>query len=260
MSDRPDMGAISTSPEDVGRRRTTAGARRRGSGTATGAGEAGGRPRGGAPGVGISVVLAVLVAGLLTSGWFILEQNRRLEAEGEALASARARLDALEDRLRTTDEALTETGATTSEQINFWESEIRKLWAVANDRNKKWIDENRASIEGLRKTLTALETSSREYQGTLGRHEAAFARQQQLVDQLTKIDVQIQQLVRSQRDVVDKVNAAQQSVVALQSGLANRVKETEQAVSAIDAYRLQLNSRLADLERRLNSMGGAASL
>jgi chromosome segregation ATPase len=260
MSDRPDMGAISTNPDDVGRRRTPSGASRRGAATGSGGGESGGRPRCGARGIGIGAVLAVLIAGLALSGWFILEQHQRLEAEGEALASARARLDALEDRLRTTDEALTETGATTSEQINFWESEIRKIWAVVNDRNKKWIEENRASIEGLRTSLATLETSTREFQGTLGRHEAAFARQQQVVDQLTNIEVQIQQLVRSQRDVVDRVNAAQQSVASLQSGLANRVKETEQAVSAIDAYRLQLNSRLADLERRVNSMGGAASL
>jgi uncharacterized protein YoxC len=258
MSDRPEMGSISTSPEDVaGRRRASAGGRRRSGGSSSTESTRSGR---GSRGIGISVVVAVLIAGLAVSGWFIVEQHQRLEAEGAALASARARLDALEDRLRTTDEALTETGAHTSEQITFWESEIRKLWAVANDRNKKWIDENRAAIDGVKKSLTAIESNSREVQGTLGRHEAAFARQQQVVDQLTGIEVQIQQIIRSQRDLVDQVNAANQSVASLNSGLANRVKETEQAVAAIDAYRLQLNSRLADLERRINSMSGAASL
>lgn len=254
MVEHPEQGPISTSPEDVpGRRRASAGARRRSS---TGGSDSKGPSRG----IGVGIVVALLLAGLGVSGWFLVEQHQRLEAEGEALAAARARLDALEDRLRTTDEALTETGATTSEQINFWESEIRKLWAVTNDRNRKWIEDNQQAIEALRKSFAAIEASSREVQSTLGRHEGAFARQQQLVDRLTGIEVQLQRVERSQRDLVDGMNAAQQSVASLQSGLANRVKETEQAVTAIDAYRLQLNSRLADLERRVNSLGGAASL
>jgi DNA repair exonuclease SbcCD ATPase subunit len=261
MSDRPELGSISTSPDDVGGRRRAPTSGRRRSGSAAGSGDSGGGSRGdrASRGMGISLVIAVLLAGLAVSGWFIFEQQQRLQRDAEELASARVRLDALEDRLRTTDEALSETGATTSEQINFWESEIRKLWSVTNDRNKKWIEDNRAAIEQLRKSLASLEAGSREVQSTVGRHEAAFAQQQQVVDRLTGIEVQIQQVMRSQRDLVDQVNAANQNVAALRS-LNNRVKETEQAVAAIDAYRLQLNSRLADLERRLNSMSGAASL
>ncbi|MEQ9004881.1 MAG: hypothetical protein RIE74_15080, partial [Pseudomonadales bacterium] len=95
---------------------------------------------------------------------------------------------------------------------------------------------------------------------TLGRHESAFARQQDVIDKITSMEVQLQQIVRSQRDLVDRANAAQQSVASLQSGLANRVKENEDAVKAIDAYRLQLNSRLADLERRISNLTGSASL
>jgi hypothetical protein len=259
MSDRPELGSISTSPDDVaGRRRAPTSGRRRGAGGSADSG-GGSRGDGGSRGIGISLVIALLLAGLAVSGWFIFEQQQRLQRDGEALASARARLDALEDRLRTTDKALTETGATTSEQINFWESEIRKLWSVTNDRNKKWIEDNRAAIDQLKKSLGNLEAGSRDLQATVGRHEAAFARQQQVVDRLTGIEVQIQQVIRSQRDLVDQVNAANQNVAALR-GLNSRVQETEQAVAAIDAYRLQLNSRLADLERRLNSMSGAASL
>jgi DNA repair exonuclease SbcCD ATPase subunit len=251
MSDRTGKSAISTSPDEfAGRRRGTPG---------------GGRRRGGSDDGGSSrlvgnLVLAVLVAGLMVAGWFIAEQYQRLQEESRALADAKARLEVLEDRLRVTDEALTETGATTSEQINFWESEIRKLWAVTNDRNKKWIEDNQKAIAGLQKSLGGLEASDREIKGTLGRHESAFARQQDVIDQLTAMEVQLQQVVRSQRDLVDRVNAASQSVASLQSGLANRVKETEEAVAAIDAYRLQLNSRLADIERRLNSVTGSASL
>ncbi len=70
----------------------------------------------------------------------------------------------------------------------------------------------------------------------------------------------MQRMVAGQRDLTDKVNVAQQSVSALQSGLAGRVSENEQAVAAIDAYRLQLNARLADIERRLNQLISSTDL
>jgi DNA repair exonuclease SbcCD ATPase subunit len=249
MADRPGRGAISASPDDgAGRRRSAGTSRRRG-------GESGGGSR-----MFGNAIMAILIGGLVVAGWFIAEQYQRLEAESDALADARSRLEVLEDRLRVTDEALTERGESTSEQINFWESEIRKLWAVSNDRNQNWIKDNQKAIASLQQSLSSLQAASREIQGTVGRHESAFAEQQQLVDQFNSLQMQIQQVSRSQRDLVDKVNSAQQTVAQLRSGLADRVEETEQAVAAIDAYRLQLNSRLADIERRINSLAGSATL
>jgi uncharacterized protein YoxC len=249
MAEQPGKSSISASPEDLsGRRRPAGGGRRR---PPRKSGES--RP------IGLYLILAVLVAGLAISGWFIANQHRLLLEEGKTLATAQDRIARLEDRLRVTDEALTETGEATSEQINFWESEIRKLWSVSNERNRKWIKDNEAAIAKLDKSLSSLEAADRDIKGTLGRHESAFAKQQSLVDQLTSMEVQLEQVLRSQRDLVDRVNAAQQSVASLQSSLANRVRENEQAVKAIDAYRLQLNGRLADIERRLSALAGAAA-
>lgn len=248
MADRPGTGSISTNPDDgAGRRRPGSAPRRRSGGDK-------GESR-----ILNNVMLAVLIAGLAVAGWFIAEQYQRLEAEGDALADAQSRLEVLEDRLRVTDEALTETGEATSEQINFWESEIRKLWGVSDDRNKKWIRDNQKAIADLKQSLSSIQSTSREIQSTLGRHESAFDRQQEVIDQITNVEIQLQEISRSQRDLVDRVNTTQQTVAQLRSGLANRVEQNEEAVEAIDAYRLQLNSRLADIERRLDNLSGAAS-
>lgn len=253
MADRPGTGSISTSPEDVaGRRRAASGSpRRRGSG---GGGDGGGRP------LGTTAILVVLIAGLALAGWFIAEQYQQLQAESAALAEAQSRISALEDRLRTTDQALTQTGETTSEQIDRWESEIRKLWDVSNKRNRQWIEDNQKAIGELRKSLASIEANTRDIKGTLGRHESAFKRQQQVVDELTSVQMQIEQVVRSQRDLVDRVNSTQQTVAQLRAGIANRVEENTEAVKSMDAYRLQLNERLAQIERRLANLSGAASL
>jgi septal ring factor EnvC (AmiA/AmiB activator) len=156
-----------------------------------------------------------------------------------------------------TDETLIDAEKDTDEQIGFWESEIRKLWAVANDRNRKWIKDNEATLAKLTKTLTAIETSNRDLGTAVGRHEAAFKQQQAIIDQLTSMEISIQQMASTQRDIVDRVNSASQSVASLNAGLAGRVSENEQAVAAIDAYRVQVNTRLADIERKIDNMSGA---
>lgn len=250
MAENGPRGTISTSPADsAGRRRGSAPARRRSSGDGSG----GSRLFG-------NVVLAVLIAGLAVAGWFIAEQRQQIERDTRMLADAEARLEVLEDRLRVTDEALTETGEATNEQINFWESEIRKLWAVSNERNKQWIQDNQKAIADVREAVASLQSASNEIKGTLGRHESAFARQQEVIDQITSVEIQLQQVSRSQRDLVERVNKAQQTMAQLQSSLVNRVTENEQAVTAIDAYRLQLNSRLAAIERRLEQLSASPSL
>ena len=72
------------------------------------------------------------------------------------------------------------------------------------------------------------------------------------------MEISIQQLASTQRDIVDKVNSASQSVASLNAGLANRVRENEQAVAAIDAYRVQVNTRLANIERKLDGTSGSS--
>ena len=125
MAERPRTAptTISTSPED-------AGGYRRGTGTRRGSGGGGGRM------IGINLILAVLVAGVVLAGWVISNQHQMLIAEQNAVAAAGARLKRLEDRTVTTDAALTESGQDTQDKLGFWESEIRKVWDIADKRNK----------------------------------------------------------------------------------------------------------------------------
>ena len=250
MTDRsPQTSSLSANPDDsTGYRRGGKGGGRR---RPSSSGGGGGRM------LGVNLILAVLVAGLVVAGWFIANQHQLLTAEKKALDAAEGRIAQLEERLRMTDETLIDSEKDTEEQIGFWESEIRKLWAVSNERNRKWIKDNEAALAKLTKTLTAIETSNRDLGTAVGRHEAAFKQQQAIIDQLTSMEISIQQMANTQRDIVDRVNSASQSVASLNAGLAGRVSENEQAVAAIDAYRVQVNTRLADIERKLDNISGA---
>ena len=235
MSEIGHPPSISTKPES-GRRRPAPAARRRGGGMG-----------------GIASILAALAIGLAAAGWFIADQQRQLAAEQARLAASNARIAALEERLSMTDQVLSETDAETDEQINFWESEIRKLWAISNERNKKWIQDNQKLLQSQKSSIEGLEAADRTMKSSVDRHEQALGRHEAVVDQLASIELQLQQILRSQRDLVDRVNSSSQAI----AGLNRQAQEHGQAIDAIDGYRKQFNTRLLDIERRLDAMSGS---
>lgn len=239
MSEHPGTPSISAEPDDV---RIRSGGRKR----------PGGGPSGGKL-VLINLLLVIMVTGLGVAGWFIANQHQLLLAEQDRAENANRRLRALEERLRMTDQVITETGAETDEQIDFWEAEIRKLWAVSNERNKGWIQENQKLLQTQKSTIGQLQSANQSMKSAVDRHEQAFSQQQTLIDQLASIELQLQQVLRSQRDVVDRVNGATQTVAALGS----RVQENEQAVAAMDTHRVQINNRLGRIEGRLSPPSAA---
>ena len=131
------------------------------------------------------------------------------------------------------------------------------MWAVSNERNRKWIKDNEQAVTKATAALNEIRSTMRDLNASVGRHESAFDQQQALVDNMTSLELQMQQVVRGQRDLVDKVNAATQAVSSLRASLSGKVDDNSEAIASIDAYRIAVNSRLADIERRLGAVGGA---
>jgi chromosome segregation ATPase len=207
--------------------------------------------------MGTTLVLAIMVAGLAGAGWFIANQQQTLLAEQSRLDEANSRLAYLEERLSATDSAMSQGGQDTKQQINLWESEIRKLWAVANERNKEWIQENQSQLKTVSSTLNGIRASNRDLKAATGRHEEALKVQQQLIDQVTSLELQLQQMLRSQRELVDKANVASQSLAQIEASLSPMVNENAEAVRAFDAFRIASNRRIVALERQLSQIQNA---
>ncbi len=205
-------------------------------------------------GMGTTVMLAIMVAGLAATGWFIANQQQSMLTAQDRLDEANNRLEYLEERLSATDSAMSQEGQDTKEQINLWESEIRKLWAVANERNKDWIQENQAQLKSVSSTLNGIRASNRDLKAATGRHEEALQSQQQLIDQVTSLELQLQQMLRSQRELVDKANVASQSLAQIEASLSPLVNENADAVRAFDAFRIASNRRIVALERQLSQL------
>ena len=214
-------------------------------------------PSGGGAAVANGLVVVALI-GLAAGGWFVFEQHERLLDSRKDLSNAQTRIAALEDRLRLTDETLTEAGADTNEQLTFWETEIRKVWDIANKRNRGWIEANRDNVGKLTANLGRVEGTLNELQGAATRLEAAIGQQQEVADRVTAVDMQLQRLVQEQRDLVDKVNAASQIANSLKAGLERRVAENEEAIAAFDAQRRELQAAMLDIRNRLPGATPAA--
>ena len=207
----------------------------------------------------MSILLALMIAGFGIGGWFVFNQQQELLASERERAQTEDRLRHLEARLRATDETMTEAGEDTNEQLNFWESEIRKVWDIANKRNKKWIEDNQAAVASHRSTLNSVESSLADLRSAVSRNDTKLQQQGEIVERLADVQEQVRTLVRQHRDLVDSVNTSRQVVATLKASLEPRVEKIEEAVSAIDGSRRQtgaqwsrLRDRIEELERQLN--------
>ncbi len=219
------------------------------------------RSRSGSTGttVAVNVMLVVLIAALAASAWFVLTQQQQLDRHQRTLVEAQSRIGAVEQRLRLTDETLSESDADTSEQLSLWESETRKLWDITNKRNKGWIEDNRAAIFEHATALASAQGDLKTLKSSVSRLDASLTQQQGIANRLTALDVQMQRLIQQQRDMVDKTNAASQIAASLKATLESRVRQNEQAITAIDAHRRQVNANIEALRQDLDALDNRLS-
>jgi chromosome segregation ATPase len=220
----------------------------------------GGRPRGegSGSGRGMNALLVVLIAGLAGAGWFIATQHQQLAKAEASLTQADRRLAVLEERLQVTDQVMSESGSEVQNKLGQWESEIRKL-SEANKRDRQMLTDDQTKLKEHDGSIEGMQTAIKDLKSSDSRQEQALAQQAAIAQQLASVDQQVKQLVAQQRQLTDQVNAARQSVSGLETGLTKRVAASEKAIEAIDAYRLQLNSRLVELQTRVDSVASPKS-
>ena len=202
----------------------------------------------------MGVVIALMIAGFGIGGWFVFNQQQELLASERERADAEARLAQLEARARATDENMMETGEETNEQLSFWESEIRKVWDIANKRNKKWIQDNQAAITKHQSALNSVESSLADIRSAVSRNDDKLQQQGEIIDRLADVQQQVRTLVRQQRDLVDKVNTATQVVATLRASLEPRIEQLEEAIDAIDGSRQQSGVQYSRLRARIDAL------
>ena len=215
----------------------------------------GGKPRGesAGSGLGMNVLMAILVVGLGGAGWFIATQHQELSKAESTLTQTDHRLAVLEERAQMTDQVVSESGSEVQTKLGRWESEVRKLWD-ANKRDRQMLSDDESKLKTIDGSIGSLQSIIKDLKSSDSRQDQALTQQAAIAQQLASVDQQVSQLVAQQRQLSDQLNAVRQSVAGLESGLTRRVVATEKAIEAIDAYRLQMNARLVELQTRVDGV------
>lgn len=230
----------------------------------------------------------------------------------QLIASYEERLDLADDRIVSLERSLTQTDESVAmngtainaqfqaikSETDLQMSEIRKLWDVANKRNREWIEENQAALIDQSETLAALNDQLATVDASLESFSAGQNRDAEALEDLTTqlaneriVLSDIGQSIDSVRSDVDtmqqelgsimdsdleaqliSLTLTQENLLAEQGELADGVSdstadiaEIREILEAVDASRLETSRRLTAmasqidrLEARITELTGGA--
>ena len=220
-----------------------------GSGSGSGSGPGGGRNKGGGARqttLWLLLLLVVVVAG--AGGWKLWEQQLQLVMVQERLERIQGELQASQMQLASVDHERSETGEAVEEQLAFLDSEMRKLWVIAHERNRPAIEALESERDEAGERLSRLESTQEDFSGDLQQTEERLAA---LSDEVSDYP-----------DVAAMISEEAEAREGLEQALNDRVGRVEQELSdRVDRLerdrRLALeeaSARLDALEREVDGM------
>ena len=187
-------------------------------------------------------IILIAFFGLLGGGGYGWLQYQGLSLRHDSLQQ---RFDDLESRLSSTDESVTQSGAALQLNISkqgdelkkHW-SEIRKLWGVANDINKKKIEKNQKDISFLANKRNTLETAIAKESKSLKALSASYL----------AINADMEAITNGLQGQADELDLLQTSIKRIDRDIKNNLE----AVKSMEAFRRQINQKIYQLEQPIN--------
>lgn len=233
------------------------------------------RSGGGGFWIASTVILLIVALGM---GAFMYRELSMVRAQlDNRLSESTERLGSLASQLSAADESFSQSAGQVQQRLDEQMNEIRKLWDVANKRNKGWIEENQAAIRTLQGKDTEMSRTLATLRNELNTAKTDAATAKQQVTELrttlqqttvarnqmqTQLDLsqetlrQLESRVTAQQKTLEDVRGLLPQLQALATaqgqggGVATRLREVEAAISAFDEYRRQVNARLDALQAR----------
>ena len=222
------------------------------------------------------LVLVVLIA--VMGVWFHkqvgglqAQLDNRLTESSQQLGNLQSQLSATDETLNQSSGKLQDIVAGHGKALQQTDEQIRKLWDLSNKRNRADLDDQIKKVKSLTSSVTEVKKAQAGVDGKMTdiNKEAAALKKQvesavtavnkssqqwqtQISQMQTQLDVLVENLTQVERQqksldaAMGKISKAQASLASLEG----RVEDTEAAVAAFDAYRLQVNNRLDQLESR----------
>lgn len=157
------------------------------------------------------------------------------------LQSAEARIAELEGRLELSDDESAQSVTALQAKLKWADSEIRKLWGVSYDRNRKAIAANKKALDSIAAQNKKIQQAIKNYGAELKLVNDLIEAQQNALSQGEQVQQQLQSQLQSLTNRV-------QALAELETSLKNRIAANEQAIEAIDAFRRSVNRDLLQLK------------
>lgn len=165
------------------------------------------------------------------------------------LKVADARIVELEQQLAMTGDEATESVTALRAKLKWADSEIRKLWGVSHDTNRKAISSNKNALAQLKKQVGQASSVVK----VAGNNKTAIASlEAELVSMTAALDMAQDDIAAEQkqlRTLADTNNRTASELASLKSDLQSRVAANEEAVVSFDAYRRTTNRELLQLKQ-----------
>ena len=226
-------------------------------------GKGGNGGSGGKKSSGPLFLLLVLVAGAGAAGWYqqdqrIAQMESQLEEADYWARQSKLALARFEGELSETGEDLQEAGQSIGQQLSTYgkrldtaDSEIRKLWGVANDRNKSRLNDHEARLEGLDQSLAEVVSKNQALTASLDKVEESLTSKVDALKSSLAQDIAAQgKRLDSQQSALEKV---QTSVASVDEQIDSRLKRFQREQSlTIDG----LEGRISSLEKTTQALSG----
>ena len=189
-------------------------------------------------GLFLGIVFVLLLIGILALSLWVSELSKDSNSINSKVES---RLSILEEQLQLADSTSTEFLSDINTQLQFLDKEIRKLWDLSNKRNK-------VNIAKLTQDISKHTSALKEIAAT------------QTNDQtnINSIKNESQKL----RSAIDGLKQANKDNLNTQNKIAELNKSIlllEETVQAFDAYRIQNNEMLQEMQLKMLSIESTTS-
>lgn len=199
-------------------------------------------------------VVLLLIAGGAGGGfilWTKIEQlQQRLELSTSNLSNAESAVSKLQGMLENRDNTLTKSGDQMLSDIKTLDSEVRKLWDLANKRNRSDIADLNKQLKSLQADIKSTKSSVAGVDKNLDSTRA----------QLTTLSKQLGELKENNSTLASSTDSVRQELARMKSVLGSaadfedRITSLEVAIKSIDAYRAQINGKLEKLDREVGAL------
>jgi chromosome segregation ATPase len=204
------------------------------------------------------IAIVFLLASAAGLYWLLQEQNQQYLQQQQVLSELSTSVHALQQKLDMTGENASSSLTALQSTIKTQDSEIRKLWDVANKRNKSWISELQSANAAHKKRISQLQTTIKQFKTKL----AEINQSQRVVDErIKRIQSSMTLISKAAKDteaqfiaVKAEIESLQLDVGSIPSAVQKKMDDIDQAIAAIDATRVKQARNITQLGEEINQL------